>query len=79
MEVGLINLSFQEGIGKKLSRLEKGKQIPLQGEVKPLYDKSNTPPWHVRKLDYGDQCIAYHTVDWLKSFDSWGENRPLMF
>ena len=51
MKVGLINPSFQEGIGEKLSRLEKGKQIPLQGEDKPIYGKSNNPPWHFRKLD----------------------------
>ena len=63
MEYGLINLPFHEGKGEKLSQLEKGKQIPLQGEVKPLHDKSNTPHWQLRKLDYGNQCIAHHTVE----------------
>mgnify|MGYP004714295559 CR=1 FL=1 len=74
MEVNLINLPFQKGIGEKLRRLEKGKQILLQSEVEPLYDKSNTPPWHLRKLDDGDTCTARHTVEWLGSFDPWGEN-----
>nr|XP_027068325.1 uncharacterized protein LOC113693813 [Coffea arabica] len=79
VEVGLINSTLHEKSGEKLSQLEKDKQIPLQGEVEPLYDKSNTPPWHLRKLDYGDQCMAHHMVDWLESFDPWGENRSLMF
>ena len=50
-EVCLISSPFHEGID------EKGKRIIFQGEVKPLHDKSNTLPWHLRKLDYGDRCM----------------------
>ncbi|XP_071917004.1 uncharacterized protein [Coffea arabica] len=64
--------------GEKLSQFRKDKQNPLQGEVEPLYDKSNIPPWHLRKLDYEDQSMVHHMVDWLGSFDPWGENRSLM-
>nr|XP_027067785.1 uncharacterized protein LOC113693444 [Coffea arabica] len=78
MEVGLINSPFHEESGEKLSQFRKDKQNPLQGEVEPLYDKSNIPPWHLRKLDYEDQCMVHHMVDWLGSFDPWGENRSLM-
>ena len=73
-EVGLISSPFHERIGEKLSQLEKGEQILLQGAVEPLYDKSNTPPWHLRKLDDEDKCMAHHTVEWLESFDPCGEN-----
>nr|XP_027121804.1 uncharacterized protein LOC113738745 [Coffea arabica] len=64
--------------GEKLSQFRKDKQNPLQGEVEPLYDKSNIPPWHLRKLDYEDQCMVHHMVDWFGSFDPWGENLSLM-
>nr|XP_027083493.1 uncharacterized protein LOC113705783 [Coffea arabica]XP_027083494.1 uncharacterized protein LOC113705784 [Coffea arabica] len=78
MEVGLINSPFHEENSEKLSQFRKDKQNPLQGEVEPLYDKSNIPPWHLRKLDYEDQCMVHHMVDWLGSFDPWGENLSLM-
>ena len=78
-EFDLISSSFHEEIGENLSQLEKDKQILLRGEVKPLHDKYNTSPWHLRKLDYGDQYMADHMVEWFGGFDPWGENHSLMF
>ncbi|CDP19547.1 unnamed protein product [Coffea canephora] len=73
-EIDLISSAFHESIREKSSQLEKGEQMLLQGAVEPLHDKSNTPPWHLRKLDDGDKCMAHHTVEWLGSFDPWEEN-----